>query len=75
MGARAGGLILLAALLLSACASAGPSAPAIRYGYGEPVSGTSTRDEAIAKLGAPTSAGAINGDTLLQWIDYSPPHP
>jgi len=67
MGARAGGSILFAALLLSACASAGPSAPDIRHGYGEPVSGTSARDEAIAKLGTPTGAGAIgNGDTLLR---------
>jgi len=48
----------------------------LRRGYGEPVSGTSARDEAIAKLGTPTGAGAIgNGDTLLGWIDYSPPHP
>jgi len=76
MSARAGGLILFAALLLSACASAGPSAPAIRDGYGESVPGISTRDEAITKLDAPTSASAIgNGNTLLQWIDYSPPRP
>jgi hypothetical protein len=76
MGARVSGSIVFAALLLSACASAGPSAPAIRHGYGEVVPGTSTRDEAIAKLGTPTSTGAIgNGNTLLQSIDYSPPHP
>jgi hypothetical protein len=64
MHVRLGGL-LFAALLLSACASAGPSAPAINsHRSGELVPGSSTKDDAIAKLGAPIRTSAIGNGML-----------
>ena len=44
--------------------------------YVELIRGTSTRDEAIAKLGPPQGTSDIRGSgTLLQWFDNNPAHP
>jgi hypothetical protein len=37
--------------------------------YGELVPGTSTKDDAVAKLGPPNGITDVRGQTLLQWID------
>jgi hypothetical protein len=69
------GVLIALALTLTACASATPTPPAPSVGlyrYSELIPGTSTRDEAEAKLGTPTSINDIGNKTiLLQWIDYS----
>lgn len=43
--------------------------------YSELVPGTSTRDEAVAKLGPPQGTSNIRGNSQLQWLDYNPVHP
>ena len=43
--------------------------------YRELIPGTSTRDEAIAKLGPPQGTSDIRGNVLLQWFDYNAAHP
>jgi len=43
--------------------------------YGELVPGTSTRDEAVAKLGPPQGTTDNRGNILLRWFDYNAAHP
>ena len=43
--------------------------------YGELVPGTSTRDEAVAKLGPPQGKTDSRGNILLRWFDYNAAHP
>jgi len=69
------GAVFAAALMLSACATT-PTAPlADPHRYMELVPGTSTRDEAVTKLGPPNSVAAVRDKILLQWIDVYSSHP
>jgi starvation-inducible outer membrane lipoprotein len=62
--------IISAALVLSACATQ-PSTLLSRAGQLTP--SVSTRDEAIAVMGRPTSESAApGGGVLMQWIDQQP---
>jgi hypothetical protein len=56
-------LLYLGALLLTACTTA--TSPI--YRVTELVPGISTRDDAIAKLGPPSSTSNIGNSTILQW--------
>ena len=55
---------VLGALLLTACTAAISPSP---YRVTELVPGISTRDDAIAKLGPPSSTSNIGNSTILQW--------
>jgi len=57
-------LLFLGALLLTACTTA--TSPNL-YRVTELVPGISTRDDAIAKLGPPSSTSNIGNNTILQW--------
>ena len=57
-------LLFLGALLLTACTTA--TSPNL-YRVTELVPGISTRDDAIAKLGPPSSTSNIGNSTILQW--------
>jgi hypothetical protein len=57
-------LCLLGALLLTACTAA--ISPSL-YRVTELVPGISTRDDAIARLGPPSSTSNIGNSTILQW--------
>ena len=57
-------LLFLGALLLTACTAA--TSPSL-YRVTELVPGISTRDDAIAKLGPPSSTSNIGTSTILQW--------
>jgi hypothetical protein len=57
-------LLFLGALLLTACTTA--TSPNL-YRITELVPGISTRDDAIAKLGPPSSTSNIGNSTVLQW--------
>jgi hypothetical protein len=57
-------LLYLGALLLTACTTA--TSPNL-YRVTELVPGISTRDDAIAKLGPPSSTSNIGNSTILQW--------
>ena len=64
-------LLFFGALLLTSCAAA--TSPA--YRVTELVPGISTRDEAVAKLGPPSSTSNVGNSTILQWGgDHSPVH-
>jgi len=52
----------------------GPPVPDPRR-YVELVRGTSTKDEAVAKLGPPQGTSDIRGNILLQWSDNNAAHP
>jgi hypothetical protein len=56
-------LLYLGALLLTACTATSPSLNRVT----ELVPGISTRDDAIAKLGPPSSTSNIGSNTILQW--------
>jgi hypothetical protein len=43
--------------------------------YSELIPGTSTRDEAVAKLGPPQGTNNVRGNIQLQWSAYNPVHP
>lgn len=63
--------------LLAACASTptlSPDAPN-PHRYIELVPGTSTKADAIAKLGQPNGVTAIRDQTLLQWINTASTQP
>jgi hypothetical protein len=55
---------VLGALLLTACTAA--ISPSL-YRVTELVPGISTRDDAITKLGPPSSTSNIGNSTILQW--------
>ncbi len=57
-------LLFSGALLLTACTAA--TSPSL-YRVTELVPGISTRDDAIAKLGPPSSTSNIGNSTILQW--------
>jgi|ERR1700688_750339 hypothetical protein len=57
-------LLFLGALLLTACTAA--TSPGL-YRVTEVVPGISTQDNAIAKLGPPSSASNVGDKTILQW--------
>ena len=58
--------------MLTACTAA--TSPSL-YRVTELVPGISTRDDAIAKLGPPSSTSNIGNSTILQWGgDNSPVH-
>ena len=65
------------ALLLAACAATPSSTVTVDpRRYTELVPGVSTRDDAVTKLGSPSSVSTVNDDqVLLQWIDVYSPHP
>jgi hypothetical protein len=58
------GLLFLGALLLTACTAA--TSPNL-HRVTELVPGISTRDDAIAKLGPPSSTSNIGSSTILEW--------
>ena len=57
-------ILFLGALLLTACTTATSSN---LYRVTELIPGISTRDDAIAKLGPPSSTSNIGNSTILQW--------
>jgi hypothetical protein len=67
------------AIWLASCAASTPSIQASTadpHRYTELVPGTSTRDDAVAKLGPPNAISNVgNGNVLLQWFDYNSPRP
>jgi hypothetical protein len=66
------------ALLLAACTTTSSSTVTVGpRRYTELVPDVSTRDDAITKLGPPSSVSTVSddGQVLLQWIDVYSPHP
>jgi hypothetical protein len=63
-------VLLFAAWLLASCAAA--SLPSL-YRVTELVPGISTQEDAIAKLGPPTSSSKMGDQTILQWTDVNSP--
>jgi hypothetical protein len=57
-------LLFLGVLLLTACTAATSPSP---YRVTELVPGISTQDDAIAKLGPPSSSSNVGNSTILQW--------
>ena len=65
-------LFFFGALLLTSCA--GSTSPSL-YRVTELVPGISTRDDAVEKLGPPSSTSNVGNSTILQWGgDHSPIH-
>jgi hypothetical protein len=61
---------IVAAALLAGCATQSAVPQIDPHRYTELTPGTSTKDEAIARLGTPQSISAMPaGASLLQWID------
>jgi hypothetical protein len=63
-------LLFFGAFLLTSCAGS----PSL-YRVTKLVPGISTRDDAVAKLGPPSSTSNVGNSTILQWGgDHSPVH-
>ena len=63
-------ILLCAVAMLGGCATHTLTGPVPDpHRYGELTPGVSTRDDAIIRLGRPTSVTALPPNTLLQWIE------
>lgn len=57
------------------CVAANDATASDPHRYSELVPGTSTKDEAVTKLGPPQGTSNIRGNTQLQWLnDYDAAH-